>query len=297
MAKEQPKSVALAYFSGTGCTEAAADCFARHFAKQGVAVNAIPIPREGPDSAGTVQGADLLLILSPVYAFRLASIVEQWAGRLPFGNGKPAAIIAVSGGGEISPNTACRVFTKRTLTKRHYRVIYETMLVMPSNCLAATATELAVRLINILPHKAKAVIDDLLAGREQLLRPLIRDRAMAALGRLEHPGARLFGATIHASETCVHCGACVADCPTGNIRLEGGRIKCGFTCILCLKCLYACPARALSPRLMKCMLLKDGFSMEKLREAAALGPRQELTELPPGLLWRGVRAYLNEDRD
>ncbi|MFA9465264.1 MAG: hypothetical protein ACERKN_13350 [Velocimicrobium sp.] len=104
----QIKEVTLAYFSGTGCTQAVVDCFESQLLRLELQVNRVNIAVDDSYVATT----DLLIVLSPVYAFRLASIVEKWTRNLPKVKGTYAAIISVSGGGEISPNTACRTTVK-----------------------------------------------------------------------------------------------------------------------------------------------------------------------------------------
>ena len=165
------------------------------------------------------------------------------------------------------------------------------MLVMPSNFAAATPEPAALALLKVLPDKTAAMIDDLLAGREQLTRPLLLDRLAAQLGRAEHLGGRLFGAGIRVSAACTQCGLCVARCPSGNLRLENGRIRSGFKCFFCLKCFYSCPRHALSPRIGQSIIIKD-FSIQRLREAAQNSGRPEVALNNPA--WQGLIKYLNE---
>lgn len=222
------KSMTLAYFSGTGCTEMIADCFEQQLTERGIRVTKINI------TSGSVYEAiasDYLLVLSPVYAFRLVELVEQWIGRLPQIQGTEAAVISVSGGGEISPNTACRVRCKGLLAKKGYRVTYEKMLVMPSNFAKPTYQYLVPQLIKIIPHKVNLILDDILSGKENLTKPKTQDRFYAAFGRMEHFGARFFGASIRASDACNHCGLCSKNCPKDNIKMRNGMPKFGFRCM------------------------------------------------------------------
>jgi ferredoxin len=51
---------------------------------------------------------------------------------------------------------------------------------------------------------------------------------------------------IRDEEECVHCGACVAICPTGTFRFEDWRVLTDVgRCIQCGACVVACPHRAL----------------------------------------------------
>ncbi|HBE84769.1 MAG TPA: hypothetical protein DDW53_03665, partial [Lachnoclostridium sp.] len=75
------KTVTLAYFSGTGGTKAIVSCFKTQFFKSGIHANVIDI--SCCNTYHEEKAPELLIIFSPVYAFRLASIVEQWIKNLP----------------------------------------------------------------------------------------------------------------------------------------------------------------------------------------------------------------------
>ena len=284
-------TVTLAYFSGTGCTEKIVDCFENQFVTLGIKVNRINI---GAGNTGAVEETDLLMIFSPVYAFRLASPVEAWIKNVPEVNNTPAAIVSVSGGGEVSPNTACRVSCKRLLKRKGYDVIYEKMMVMPSNFAAQTEEQLAFRLINIIPQKTQQIIQDILSGKKNITHPKLQDRIYASIGKMEHLGARFFGWSICVSKECNQCGLCMTQCPAKNIQMKNGLPEFGFQCIWCLKCIYACPQKALSPKLLKFVVLKDGFDLEAMSQMAyAYKPDVKLQSTEDSL-WKGVMDYLKE---
>ena len=284
------KSISLAYFSGTGGTKAVARCFEEQFRQLGIRVNVIPI-----SSYPVYQGekSDLLLICSPVYAFRLASLTEEWIKGLPKVQNLPAAVISVSGGGEVSPNTACRVPCKRLLKRKGYRVVYEKMLVMPSNFAFTAEAQLNYSLIHILPRKVEQVVSDLMEGRGNITYPKTMDRIFTGIGKAEHFGARFFGASIRASEECNQCGLCVGNCPKQNITMKLGVPSFGFRCLFCMKCIYACPTKALSPGILKFSVLDKGYDIKKIGEESQLQSKPECRS-SPNRLWQGVVDYLNE---
>lgn len=284
------REVTLAYFSGTGGTKAAVDCFKEQFDESGIKVNVVPV-----SSYHTYQGekSDLLVICSPVYAFRLASIVEDWVKGLPEVQDAPAAIISVSGGGEVSPNTACRVHCGRLLKRKGYHVVYEKMLVMPSNFASKAEEQLNYSLINILPRKVERIVSDLLAGKRNITYPKFQDRIFAGIGKAEHFGARVFGTSIKVSKECNQCGLCVKNCPKQNITMKQGSPAFGFQCIWCLKCIYACPRKALSPGILKFSVLDNGYDLKEMSEKAQLQHQIEYSG-SPNMLWQGVVDYLNE---
>lgn len=286
------KTITLAYFSGTGCTQTVVDCFECQLVELGLLVNKINV---ATPSNYDEKSTDLLLLFSPVYAFRLSPIIEKWTKNLPETHGTYAAIISVSGGGEISPNTACRTRCKQLLHKKNYNLIYEKMLVMPSNFAIQADQQLNFDLIRVLPQKVKQIISDILSGKKNITRPKLQDRFLFKLGKAEHFGASLFGATLHATNTCNQCGLCIRNCPKHNIRMVNKRLKFGFGCIWCMKCIYSCPRKALSPRVLKFTVLKDGFDMKKMVKIANQNDNSKKPKYSQNILWQGVIDYLDED--
>ncbi len=286
------KAVTLAYFSGTGGTEAIVRCVEAQLIRAGIKVNSVDIP------FCTIPvkeiDSDLLIIFSPVYAFRLASVVERWARNLPCAKNTSAAVISVSGGGEISPNTACRAYCKRLLTRKGYSVVYEKMLVMPSNFVIQAEHNINLRLISAMPRKAEQMVKEILSGKVSLKKPKPWDYALAFFGRAEHFGARIFGFSLRASETCTNCGLCERKCPVKNIKLVNGVPSFGLRCILCLKCVYRCPQRAVSPRLLRFSVFKNGYDLEGMsKEAKGLCGME--SEFPKSIFWQGVIDYLKSN--
>jgi ferredoxin len=282
--------VALAYFSGTGCTKTVCDCFFEQFMKHGIDCDKINI---NAGSKSFSRSADLLIILSPVYAFRMVSTVHKWIKGLPHAEDKNAAIISVSAGGEVIPNSACRVRSKRLLKEKGYNIIYEEMIIMPLNVFVKSDRDLDLSLLAILPYKVKRITKDILSGRQKLENPGMFSRLFAAVGVIEHLGAMIFGKGFHASSACDECGVCARDCPQGNIRMKDGGPDFGFHCVMCLKCIYNCPRKALSPRFGKSFVFKDGFDIDEMvRAAKGVDYKKK-----GGVLWKGVIDYLSKDID
>jgi flavodoxin len=105
------KRVNLIYFSGTGGTARVANAFERSFASRSVAVSRTELK----GAADPSLYGDLLVLLFPVYAFNAPKPVDEWLKKIKPVQGRPAVVISVSGGGDVSPNTACRVKTIRSL--------------------------------------------------------------------------------------------------------------------------------------------------------------------------------------
>lgn len=284
-------SAHIAYFSGTGCTARVAGHLARALTQRGALVSETEITA----GAAAAFGADWLIVLFPVYAANAPQPVGEWVAAAPDGLGRRAAVISVSGGGEVSPNTACRVATVRALEKKGYRVQYEAMAVMPANFLMPYGDTLSALLLRKAATFADLVARDLLAGRARRPRTLPLDRLLARLFRVEHLGSGLFGRHLRADARCTGCSRCAARCPRGNIRMANGRPTFGGRCVLCLRCVYGCPARAIVPGFGQFAILKGGFDLDALEaRTAGMDAFPPSAELAGGKAMNGVRRYLDE---
>ena len=282
----------IAYFSGTGSTARAAAALERALTGRGVSVAMSEI-RAGNTYCD--DGEDILVLLFPVHAFNAPKIVYRWIDGLPGDSSISAAVISISGGGEISPNTACRLSSISRLEKKGYRVVYERMIVMPSNWVVKTDDELAVRLLEVLPSKVESIADDLLSGVVRRTSTKLIDRIFSRIGEMEKVGAKHIGKKVRANGDCNGCGWCARNCPGNNISMQDNRPVFNGECLLCLRCIYGCPNRALRPGMFSFIILKEGYDLkaiEKRMEGVELSPVEELAK---GYLWKGVKEYLLED--
>ena len=292
---EMPRKISkvkIAYFSGTGNTARVADTLEKELTERGISVTKLEIRAENPPSG---DNEDLLILLFAVHAFNAPGIVYQWIDSLSRDRPVPAAVISVSGGGEMTPNTACRVSSIRKLEKKHYTVVYEKMVVMPSNWVVKTDDGLAIRLLEILPSKVERVADDLLAGVVRRTRPKFIDRIFSRFGEMEKTGTKFFGERIRVNENCNGCGWCEKKCPANNISMQNSRPIFGRECFLCLKCIYGCPSKALKAGAFKFIILKEGYDLKAIEKRMRGISPVPIETLAKGFLWKGVKQYLLED--
>ena len=288
-----PNNILIVCYSGTGCSELVARTLAAAFEAQGIAAQ-VRMLRHGQPQ-GTPPH-DLLVVVYAVHAMNAPQPVYDWIGTAD-GAGRPAAVLSVSGGGEVSPNTACRIGCIRRLRSKGYDVCYDRMVVMPSNWIVATAEPIAAKLLEALPGRMSRVAADLLSGVVRHSQPLLWDRALSALGELEKPGARLFGRLLRADAACTGCGWCAQHCPAGNIAMRGGRPVFAANCHLCLSCVYGCPWRAIRPALAKFVAIPHGFSLAELQRKTPWPSAVDIPALTRGYLWSGVQKYLQNPDD
>jgi ferredoxin/flavodoxin len=286
--------IRLVYYSGTGGTRLVADTFAQHLRERGATVTIQRLKFGEPETVGPY---DMLMLLYAVYAFNAPEPVYSWIKTLPQQQGKPAAVISVSGGGEMSPNTACRNKAIKMMGKKGFQVDYENMLVMPSNIAFATKAPLDKMLLDVLPHKVDNIIDELSQGVVRRKNTHILDRALASMGGLERFGGHFFGKRIRVSGSCNGCGYCAKNCPSGNISMREGRPMFNSKCFFCMNCLYGCPQNALSPGVGKFAVIKPGLDLDKLAAAPSVEKMsaEQLKTIAPGIAWIAVRKYITEE--
>ena len=282
----------LVYFTGTGGTARIADAFEKAFSDRSINVHRTEL--NGKNQPVDIR--DLLLVVFPVYAFNAPKPIDEWIEEAPQGQGRPAAVISVSGGGEVSPNTACRAATIRRLERKGYTVVYEKMFIMPSNFLVKYDDSLCAMVLRVAPKNAEKVVSELLAGRHLRSNPYGVDRLASRLGSLEKIGGKYFGKYLKVNEKCVKCSWCAQNCPRGNITMVNEKITFGGdSCVICLRCVYGCPQKAIEPGIGKFMVITGGFDLSKIENRMSY-----MTVFPPvehitkGVLLKGVKAYLFE---
>jgi ferredoxin len=270
-----------------------ADVFEKAFTEKGIevlkfSVTGKEIPQEDKD--------DMLLVVYAVHACNAPEPVYRWIKSLSAEVRGRAAVISVSGGGEVSPNTACRVNCIKKLRKKGYDVIYDKMLVMPSNWIVETKEPLAVKLLEVLPERVDRIINDLIAGTRRSSRPALIDRLFSKLGEIEKQGTGSFGKKLKCGDSCTSCGWCSSHCPAGNITIENGRAVFGAKCNLCLSCIYGCPKKAISPGIANFIVIKQGFNLKELEQKVPYPEPVDVEKLAKGFVWSGVKKYLLEEK-
>ncbi len=285
-------SVDIVYFSGTGCTAKVASALEKEFIKNNITVN----KHELKGKFQTEANGDLLIILFPVYAANAPKSIDEWIEAAPFGNGKKAAVISVSGGGEMIFNTACRVSTIKCLIKKSYYVFYEEMFVMPTNCFAANSDELNAMLLNVLPQKACNAVQKIMTENTHSKKPLIIDRFISKAMIIEKRAAKSFGKHLAVNADCTGCGLCAENCPRNNIKIENGVPIFNGNCVICLKCIYSCPQKAIIPKVIKSFIIKEGFDLNAIeKKAKNIINYPAAKEAAKGFLYKGVREYLEKE--
>jgi len=285
------KNANLVYFTGTGGTARVADAFEHSLKKRAIAVQRTELR----GITEPVVFGDVLVLLFPVYAFNAPKPITEWLKKIPPAKDRPAVVISVSGGGEISPNTACRWATIRHLERKGYDVIYEKMMVMPSNFLIGYDESLCAMVLHATPVIVEKVVTEIMVGERHRTQPYGIDRIASKLGYFEMIGGRIFGRRLKVNEKCIECGLCEKLCPQENIKISEGRHHFGNECVICMRCIYGCPQKAIEPGIGKFVVLSEGFDLNKVEDRMdhlTVYPRISSATSHSSL--RGVRDYLIE---
>lgn len=284
--------IKIVFFSGTGGTARVANTFQKSLEAKGKIV----IKHELNNRNKIINDSeDMLIIIYAVHACNAPEPVYEYIDAIPKVDNKLAAVISVSGGGEITPNTACRLHCIKRLEKKGFNAIYEKMLIMPSNWIVPTIDGLAVRLLEVLPTKIEKIINDLSSDITLRTKPNLLNRFLSCIGELEKVGARSFGKRIKTNENCNGCGWCEKACPRANITLVNGTPVFNNNCLLCLKCIYGCPQRALEPGIGKFIVIKQGYNLNAIEKNNQIDTLDSVEKLAKGYLWKGIKEYLLND--
>ncbi|MCE1253220.1 MAG: EFR1 family ferrodoxin [Anaerolineae bacterium] len=286
-------SIQITFFSGTGGVKRIVTAFEQECFRRGIPFSHNDLDRSinnrrSGSPARALLPDDLVLLVFPLHAFDAPLPVYDWLKETNL-EGHEVAVISVSGGGEAWPNTGCRYRLCREIEAKGGRVVYERMLVMPSNWMFTPNDHLAMHLLQAVPHKVNQVLAEVLAGwvrrsDEQL------SRERAFLARLEKEHTFEFPRSITVNVNCTGCGICKNHCPVENIQIREHRPLFGENCIMCFRCIYICPFNAMKSNNL--MVLKKGYNLNELEK------RMQGVELLPvekcasGWLWSALRDYL-----
>lgn len=293
--KNNEKHIEIVYFSGTGGTARAVDFMEQSLSTRGCEVHRNLLEKRSNsevESSTQYDGFyDILIVIYPVHAFDAPEPVYEWIDKLPQTNGLPAAVISVSGGGEVWSNTASRAGCIKALERKGYKVFYERMLIMPSNIVISTNDHLAMHLLQCLPIKVENCISEIMSGTHRRERPQISARIVSTICKPEKPGVRMFGRNLAVTDACTGCGWCEKNCPRKNIRMDKGRPTFGWQCVACLRCVYGCPSEAVYSRIFRFFIVKKGYDLNKLEERMAGIELKPVEELAKGV-FAGLFNYL-----
>ena len=290
------ESVTIVFFSGTGGTRKIAKEFEKQFIAHTFGIHLYEIDSayfksDTPKIEENIKRSRYIFVLFPIYAFDAPQPIYQWIEETRATN-KNVIVISVSGGGEVWPNVGTRFNCITALEEKGFQVIYEKMMVMPSNCFAATNDHLAMWLIKVIPEKVNKIIQAVLSGKIRRTKMKRKTIFQSWISRKEKKGAHRFAKLLSIDDHCTRCGWCVEKCPVKSIEMDSGKPTFSDKCIICLRCIYGCPANAIRVKVFP--ILKEGFNLEALEKRMHQVELDPIEKCSKGLLWKGVKKYLLE---
>lgn len=287
--------VKIVFFSGTGGTKRIADSFEEELTKRNKVIEVINLgakSKKFPAEGIAVEDIALYILLYPVYAFDAPKLIYNWIESLGKNEeGKQIAVISVSGGGEVWPNTGCRNNCCTKLEEKGMKVVYDNMMCMPANMLAEVNDHLAMHLIKIIPEKVNKVLEDIL--NNQIKRTHFHKSALRNfLTNMENSNSNKFAHELIINDECKGCGWCAQNCPMSNIVISEVTSKPEFLdqCTICMRCIYGCPLHAIQSKIR--VVFKNGFDLdavEKRMQGIELDPIENCCK---GIVFKGVKDYL-----
>jgi len=279
-------SVTIVCFSGTGSTKKVAYSVLTHCETIGLVCEIIDV---NTAARSCDISSDYLICVYPVYAGRSPLIIEEYIKACTFKKTIKVGLIAVSGGGNVTPNTAAFMPLRQLILKRGHEVVVENMIVMPSNWIVATPEPVRSELLRVYPFVVARVVNDLYKGKSIHNKVKTIDRVLSKILLAERYGAKYFGKGLQVSSSCTLCGWCIQQCPKGNIYRVNGTIHFGNACMMCLKCIYGCPLQSISAKRLKFVIIKNGYSLLE-----PVGDKMTLEQINHihSRLWKGVKEYL-----
>lgn len=289
----------IVYFTGTGGTQRIAEALEQEMKENGCDTSSFPLDYQINPSfvidKKILQRTDLIFVLYPVHAFDAPRPVYEWIDQLPDGEKKRTIVLSVSGGGDVAPNKGSRVRCIRALEEKNYQVVYEKMLVMPSNFAFTASDDMNMWLLKSVPERAAEIAADVMADKVNRVETKERERSGETFFQRIQPPVEKFGLYLFATEACDSCEWCADHCPRMNIRMVKGKPEFSDQCIMCMRCVYGCHAHAIMSEKYGFAIVKEGFDLQALEEKMKDKKLKAIEDCEGGILWFGVKRYLLEE--
>jgi len=267
---QQPRTIGIFYFSGTGNTKMVAKLLATEFNRYVNVVDVIAIDDLfKTNKTAEVEKYDIIGFGYPVHAFNAPRIFFEFIEQLQDEKQKKTFIFKSAGDPFMEGRSTALV--RKALQKKGYDVFYERLFVMPANVVIRYRDQLIKQLLNTAVQRTKTMVKEILSETKKLQKnTFFSTFATTAFSGMESYGARFFGKNLHVSDSCNLCGDCFSNCPTNNITKQEGHIRFHSKCTLCMRCIYGCPVNAISPRFLKFFVISPWYEIQKIVENPAI---------------------------
>lgn len=233
------------YFSGTGNSRYAAECFCRDYVKDSMVLSI-----EDPAAVSEIKSSDLLVFAYPVQFSTVPKILRDFIiNNSELWKDKKVFIIATMGlfSGDGSGSLG------RLLHSYGAEVIGGLHLKMPDSIGDEKALKRPLEknreLVRLSESKIKESVRLLKEGKpsQEGLGPFYRmagffGQRLYFGHKTKHYSSKL---KIN-SDKCVGCGLCVQLCPMNNITVANGKAVPSDQCTMCYRCINKCPKQAVT---------------------------------------------------
>lgn len=239
----------IVWFSGTGNSRAVAECLAGHLGEPLLRIDA-----SYAHSVRSIGQQERIIWVGPVYAWRIAPVVEQALRDMPAEAGAGAVHWLVATCGDDVGETP--LYWRRCIAERGWQSGAVFSVPMPNTYVFLPGfdvdrPELVRAKLEAMPGRV-ASIGRAIAGGETDVDwvnpgsfPGLKSRVLCPpfRSRLMRPEGFKVSA-----DRCVGCGSCARVCPLDNIRLvePDRRPVWGSECAFCTACYQVCPVHAVS---------------------------------------------------
>ena len=239
------KNAIIYVFSGTGNTKKACDIYKSEFEKNGVETTLYTV-KKGFENLPDPNNFDYVGFAYPIHGFNAPYIMLDLAKALPKANGTKQYFVVKTSGEPLKINNVSSIRFNDIMKKKGYSPMSEYHYVMPYNMIFRHTDEMAVKMKNTLDNLAPIEAREVICGVEHKLSKVPFGRFVAWVVRIEQPAMKINGKFFKVdSEKCINCGACVKNCPVGNIKMDGnGKFSFGGDCVMCTRCSFNCPTNA-----------------------------------------------------
>ncbi|GMQ64662.1 EFR1 family ferrodoxin [Vallitalea maricola] len=262
--------IGLLFFSGTGNTQIVTELIQSTLQSKEVIVDIICIEEiVNQNKVVDMDQYSMIGIGYPVYGFKEPRIMKKLTEILPRTKTKDVFIFETAAD-FISINNNSSQYVIRKLHKKGYNVFYTRIICMGSNFFMKYDDELIKQLYLSALSKVEELCTDVLSRKKRIKTTnfLLRLTTNILHWFEDECLARIFGKSLRVLETCSHCGKCVRNCPSKNIRIKNKKISFKWNCLLCMRCIYNCPKNAIRSRGLSFLILKDGYNIKKIIESS-----------------------------
>lgn len=291
-------NVLILYFSGTGNTEVIANLLGSEFRNRSEArtietfrVEDILFNNQKIDT----DKYDIIGIGYPIYGFNPPFNIFKLVKTFKRADNKKIFLFSTCAA-PIYLNSVASSRLKKDLRKKGYSVTYEKQFYLSSNFVVRYADELIKQLHDAAKRKVKLMVDDIFFGKVNSKKEAVFSLLFQYLSStLERASWGTVSLDFKVLKKCNLCEKCITQCPQKNIKLKGDKIKFGSSCLACYRCVYSCSQAAITGRLYKFAIIKNGYNIKKILDSDAIAQNNS-TKNAKGY-YKMFFKYLHEDND